>query len=297
MKHWATMLIAAAIIAGSAGQADAQRATIEGTKATATEAENAEFEIDSDWAYDVEVEYFTEDITATAGDDYQSERWTICLEGSNDLDGASETCEFGSGTDSETLWVVHYTDTVVETNETYRVVARVLRWETGAVGADGLPVVRECASTACGRTTATGTIVDDTPDPEPEIDGLVSFTAGTASVTEGGTVELQVQIEPSEQGSSYPPATVAWATSDDSATAGRDYQGASGTVNLPGCETACGAQTRTIRIRTLQDQVEESDPRAVHGRAVEPDQRQPAPQRVPSRWCPSSTTTRTRRRT
>ena len=50
----------------------------------------------------------------------------------------------------------HYVDDLVEPDETYRVVARVTRWETGAVE-DGRPVVRECSSANCGRATAIGT--------------------------------------------------------------------------------------------------------------------------------------------
>ena len=238
--------------------AEAQRATISPSSARGTEAENVMFTVSGTWAYDAEIEYFTEDISATAGDDYQSESWTFCFEGENDLDGASDGCEFGSGSQSQPLWVVHYTDDDRESDETYRVVARVLRWETGALDADGLPVVRECGGSSCGRATATGTIIDDTPDPEPELPGWVEFADTYTSVTEGGTVELLVSISPSEQGSSYPASSAEWSTADNGgAVGGRDYQASSGTVNLPGCATGCGTQTRSIRIRTLQDKVEE----------------------------------------
>ena len=119
--------------------AHAQQATISPSSARGAEHENLEFTLSSSWRYDVEIEYFTEDISATAGEDYRSEGWHFCFQGEDDLDGASEGCEFGAGYRSYTIPVVHYNDDVRESDETYRLVARILRWDTGEVASAPSP--------------------------------------------------------------------------------------------------------------------------------------------------------------
>ena len=161
--------------------------------------------------------------------------------------------------------VVHYRDEVEESSETYRVVARVLRWETGELDADGVPVIRECGSGSCGRATATGTIIDSTEPPEPErpVENGVVRIYGQTKVDEGGEVTLRVEITSYSKGSLYPAASVDWATRDETAIAGADYTASSGTIHFPAAscdelEPVCG-QVKDIKVQTLQDEAEEDD--------------------------------------
>ena len=241
-------------ILGMVQAAEAQRATISPSSARASEIENLLFEIGARWAYDVEVEFFTEDGTAKAGEDYQAlESWKFCVEGSNDLNGASDGCEFGSPQQTETAGVIHYRDEVDERDEYYRVVARVTQWETGAVQ-DGRPVTRECGGSNCGRATATGTIENYEEEPEPERPGRVSLTSETASVEEGNSIRLEVKFTP-DSSARHGSATVDWMTADGEATAGVDYTAGSGRLRFSGCSGSCREQTRSITIRTIEDGV------------------------------------------
>ena len=252
-----TYITAWALLAtlGMVEAAVAQSATISPSSGRASELETLAFEIGARWAYDVEVEFFTEDRTAVAGEDYQGiDSWRFCVTGDNDLNGVSDGCEFGSPQQTEMAYVVHYRDDVDEGDETYRVVARVTQWETGAVE-DGLPVVRECSSTNCGRATATGTIENYEEEPEPEDPGQIGFTTDTASVNEGSSIRLDVTLTPASS-SRHDSATVDWATMDgDAARAGRDYTAGSGTLRFSSCSRSCGEQTRSITVRTRQDNV------------------------------------------
>ena len=261
MKDLRTALITAMLMALGAGPAEAQRATISASPTSATEVENVEVKVSATWAYDVEVEYFAEDISATEGSDYDLGTWTACIEGTNTTDAPSDDyCEFGGAARNReaTNIVAHFRDDLLEGNETYRLVARVLRWETGRLDSDGLPEVRECSGT-CGRATTTVTIIDSNVEEEPEAEGRVSFTTETASVEEGDSIELSIKFTP-QAGTSHRAASVAWATEDQQEAAeGIDYTGASGTVNFSECSSSCEAQTRSIRIRTIEDEAREAD--------------------------------------
>ena len=261
MKDLRTALITAMLMALGAGPAEAQRATISASPTSATEEQNVEVKVSATWAYDVEVEYFAEDISATEGTDYDLGTWTACIEGTNTADAPTDDyCEFGGAARNReaTNIVAHFRDDLLEGNETYRLVARVLRWETGRLDSDGLPEVRECSGT-CGRATTTVTIIDSNVEEEPEAEGRVSFTTETASVEEGDSIDLSIKFTP-QAGTSHRAASVAWATEDhQEATEGVDYTGASGTVNFSACSSSCEAQTRSIRIRTIEDEAREAD--------------------------------------
>ena len=265
--HPAWFVLTTALATATA--AEAQRATIAPTNARASETENLEFTIGSSWTYDAEIEFFTENITAKSGSDYQGYQgqpsWRFCVKGSDDVQGTSPDCEFGGSQTSQSAFIVHYRDDAEEQNETYRVVARVVRWETGRVTADGDPEVRECASTNCGRTAVTATIVDgdgsDATDREPiqrAVAGHVWFDRGSRTTSEGGTVSLTVRFFPASE--PHGPASVRWATEEldeaQAATSGSDYNRGSGTLRFSACSsTTCPQQTRTLTIRTRSDNV------------------------------------------
>ena len=117
------------------GAAGAQRTTITPSRASATETENLEFTVGGSWRYDAEIEFFTEDITATEGDDNHGiDSWVFWVKGSNDVRTSPE-CEFGAAKPTKNAVIAHYSDDDDEQNETYRLVARVLRWETGRMTA------------------------------------------------------------------------------------------------------------------------------------------------------------------
>lgn len=97
---------------------------------------------------------------------------------------------------------------------------------TSAVGA---PLV-------AGRDTATLTIVDD------DRGGVIQFSAATYTVSESGGVAT---IAVTRSGSTADGATVDYAASDDSATAGADYTATTGTLTFAAGE---GRKTFTVPI-------------------------------------------------
>ena len=91
--------------------------------------------------------------------------------------------------------------------------------------------------------TATGTIRDDEPTPEFTI-------ADAAASEEDAAMHFMVRLDPA----SGQIARVAYATSDDTATAGADYTAASGTLTF-----TAGAAVRTIAVPLLADHDTEGD--------------------------------------
>ncbi len=158
----------------------------------------------------VTVAYQTANGTATAGSDYTAK---------------SGTLTFAAGETSKTIDVLVTGDTQVESDETFSV--RL----TSATGA------------TIATAQATGTIKnDDQPPPLPTI------SIGNATVTEGnsGTVNMTFTVTLSQAATS--PVTVQYATADGTATAGSDYNAASGTLTF-----AAGQTSKTITVAVRGD--------------------------------------------
>ena len=90
--------------------------------------------------------------------------------------------------------------------------------------------------------SATGTIEDDDPQP--------TFDVAAASDTEGGTARFVVTLT----GATAVEAVVDYATADDTAIAGADYEAAEGTLTF-----APGVVRRAVAVALLQDNVDEPD--------------------------------------
>ncbi len=158
----------------------------------------------------VTVVYATANGTATAGSDYTAKSGTI---------------SFAVGETSKTIDVVLAGDTQVEADETF--------------------VVRLSAASGATIATAqaTGTILnDDQPPPPP------TLSIGNATVTEGnsGTTSMVFTVTLSQASTSA--VTVRYVTADGTATAGSDYDAASGTLTF-----AAGATTATVTVAVRGD--------------------------------------------
>jgi hypothetical protein len=160
----------------------------------------------------VTVDYATQAGTATAGTDYFT---------------TSASIEFQPGTVSRTIFVQIIPDNIFEPNETYFV---NLSNPTNATIADG---------------QGQGTINND--DPQPTIGINSAFLTEGA---QGTSSNVQVQVTLSNPSSQT--ITVAYATANQTATAGSDYVAASGTVTFNPGET-----TKNIPIQINGDDVDE----------------------------------------
>ena len=164
---------------------------------------------------EVTVRYATRDGTAAAGSDYRP------------VDG---TLTFAPGQVAMTASVAVIDDALDEVDEETFAVA--LSANTGA------PLDR-----AADRATATGVIVDDDDPPEVTVDDAAGDeTVGSLAfvVSLGGPSAIDVAVD--------------YATADDTATAGRDYEARSGTLSF-----APGTVTRTILVPVLDDAEDEPD--------------------------------------
>jgi aryl-phospho-beta-D-glucosidase BglC (GH1 family) len=164
----------------------------------------------------VTVGYSTSNGTATAGTDYTA---------------ASGTLTFAPGTTSQTVTVKVIGDTTVESDETFNV---TLSNPTGGT---------------ISKSTAVGTITnDDVAAPPP------SITISNASVAEGNSGTTDAAFTVSLSNASTTPVTVAYATSNGTATAGADYTAASGTLTF-----APGTTSQTVTVKVAGDTTVESD--------------------------------------
>ena len=91
-----------------------------------------------------------------------------------------------------------------------------------------------------------------TVDVGDAVDVEGSLSIGDATVEEGGTAEFEVTLEPP----SSQTVTVAFATGDDTAQAGTDYESRSGTLRF-----TAGEITKKIRVPTVDDTFHESEER------------------------------------
>lgn len=159
----------------------------------------------------VSVSYATSNGTATAGQDYTA---------------AAGTLTFANGVTSQTFTIPITNDATFEGNET---VALTLSSPTGG-------------ATLGSPTTATLTIVDDDAAPQP---GQFRFSATSYSLGEaGGAAVITVQRVNGSDGA----VSVAYATSNGTATAGSDYTTASGILSF-----AAGEVSKTFSVVILND--------------------------------------------
>ncbi|MEY2518221.1 MAG: large repetitive protein, partial [bacterium] len=161
------------------------------------------------------VAWATSNGTATAGSDYTA---------------ASGVVTFAAGATTATFSVTVIGDNVVEPNETFVV---TLSSPTGGLSL-GSP------------SSATVTILND--------DAARSVTIAGASTAEGNSGSKTVTLTLTLSAPAVGGETVAWATSNGTATAGSDYNAASGTVTF-----AAGATSATISVTVLGDRTAESD--------------------------------------
>jgi len=165
----------------------------------------------------VTVNYATANGTATAGSDYTSN---------------SGTLTFAAGETSKQVTVAILEDAIDEPNETFTL---TLSAPTGG-------------ATLGTTTTSTATIVDN-DDPVVPQPGVISISPATKSVNESGS---SISFTVTRTGGSDGAVSVAYATSNGSATAGSDYTAKSGTVNF-----ADGEVSKTITINILEDTIDE----------------------------------------
>ena len=181
------------------------------------EGDAAAFEVtlSHELGHDVEVTWSTAAGTATAGQDYAA--------------AALATLTIAAGSTTASLEVATAADALDEAPETFTV---TLDAATGGASVDA------------EASSATATIIDDVGDVPPalEVDGV--------SVAEGDDAVLTVALSaPSGR-----EVTVAWSTSDGTATAGEDYTAVSaGTLAFAPGETAT-----TIAVPTLADIYDEA---------------------------------------
>src|SRR5205085_9216194 len=97
-------------------------------------------------------------------------------------------------------------------------------------------------------SASTVTILND------DVAGARSVTIANTSVTEGNTGSKTVTLTLTLSAPAVGNETVAWATSNATATAGSDYAAASGFVTF-----AAGATTATFTVAVLGDNVVEGD--------------------------------------
>ena len=136
------------------------------------------------------------------------------------------TLQFAPGEASKTIRVATVEDTVEEQTETFTV---TLSNPTGATIQDG---------------GATGTITDD----DGPVTTLLLLNIADATVEEGEVAGFLVTLSRIATQT----VTVAYATADGTATAGADYTAGSGALQF-----APGEASKTIRVATVEDTVEE----------------------------------------
>lgn len=146
----------------------------------------------------------------------------------SDYAAAAGTLTFNPGETSKQIVVQVIGDTATELNETFGV------------------ALSNPVNASLGASTATGTITND--------DGPPSITIGDVAVVEGNSGTTTAVFPLTLSGPSGATVTVNWSTSDVTATAGSDYQSASGTVSFPP-----GTTTATISVNVTGDALVETN--------------------------------------
>ncbi|MCC7508506.1 MAG: VCBS repeat-containing protein [Planctomycetes bacterium] len=147
--------------------------------------------------------------------------------GAADFNANNGTLTFNPGQTSRTFNVTILNDTLDETDET---IVLTLSNPTAALLATG--------------ATATLSILDD--DGEP----TVRFNTATQTVAEGSNIQVTVELS---NASGYT-VTVAYATTDGTATSPLDYTSNAGTLTIP-----AGQLTATFTLVTAADNIHETD--------------------------------------
>ncbi len=145
----------------------------------------------------------------------------------SDYGSVSGIATIAAGQTKTTIAVPVYGDTVPEPNETFTL------------------NLSNPVNATLGRTSATGTINDD---------DTISFVVSDASVTEGNSGTTLLNYTVSLTRPLTKSATVNYATADGTATAGSDYQAASGTLTF-----AAGQTARTVSVTVYGDTIVEAD--------------------------------------
>ena len=141
-----------------------------------------------------------------------------------DYTAASGALTFSAGETSKTVSVASLTDTATEGDETFTL---TLSNPSGATLGDG---------------QATGTITE--PEAPP------ALSVADAKANEGAELVFRVSLNQAADGA----VTVDYATADGTATAGRDYRTASGTLTF-----AAGQTSKTVSVSALTDTAAEAD--------------------------------------
>jgi hypothetical protein len=169
----------------------------------------------------VSVDFATSSSTATAGSDFTS------------VSGTLDWADGDLSTKSITVFTID--DTTDEGDETLTV--RLLNPSTGAI--------------LGSNATVTVTIVDDDPSEGGGGDQVVDLITIAATLSEGGSVALRV----ARTGPASGAASVDFATSSGSATAGSDYMSASGTLHWADGDSS----DKTITVNIIDDTTDEGD--------------------------------------
>ena len=143
----------------------------------------------------------------------------------SDFNAASGTLTFQAGEMSKTFNVTTIDDSAVESTEYLNA-----------------SLSGPSAGAALGTSTATGNINDN------DVAGS-TISIASASVTEGGVLQFQV----TRSGNTASAVSVSYASSSNTAVAGSDFYGVSGTLSF-----ASGVTTQTINVSTIEDSAVES---------------------------------------
>ena len=173
----------------------------------------------------VTVSYATADGTGAAGADYVA---------------ASGTATFAPGATSATVSVLVNGDTIVESDETF------------------LVLLADATNATIAQGQATGTVVNDDTAPMPD-PVVVTMSIADASIAEGQGGSAGLTFTVSLSAASMQAVSVAYATSDGTATAGVDYVASAGTLTIP-----AGALSGTIVVPVINDaSIEQNETLAV----------------------------------
>ena len=142
-----------------------------------------------------------------------------------DFTAESGTLTFAANETSKTVSVATTDDSVDEEDETFTL------------------TLSSPANATLGDATATGTINDDD-------ESLPTVSVSDASAAEGDAVAFTVSLS----AASSQQVTVAYATSDGTATSGTDFTAESGTLTFAANETS-----KTVSVATTDDSVDEED--------------------------------------
>jgi hypothetical protein len=178
----------------------------------------------------VTVDYWTEDGSATEGEDYV---------------GIAGTLTWADGeNDREVLTIEILDDAAFEVRETVLLHLEIVDGDAQLHPGQGSAVLQILDGNEDGG--------DDGGEEDPEDPGDVEFTDDPFQVAEDGTA-AGISVE--RDGGSFGAVSVSWATADGGATAGDDYEAASGMLSWADGETGL----KTFEVPILEDDLEEGN--------------------------------------